>query len=145
MKIQLDQKGKDEVFYELGSASAYAKAIKENWDVVLPNKDELFIDIDDSASARLLDELLPILNQYFEAVVTRRGPSPSGQPDKEHVVVKFERDLQPTERFLLQAILGSDRKRELLGWMMYDQCEDPTPTLFFEKKGANDLPIPSKI
>jgi len=49
------------------------------------------------------------------------------------VVVTLERNVEPMERILIQAFLGSDLKREALSWVRIVN-NDPNPTLFFEKK-----------
>jgi len=121
--------------YAVLSETAFKKAKVEGWDVVLPSKTELFIDIDDEQGAAKFDELFPIFLEFRpNAVVVRRTPSPSGKPGRYHIVVDTNSNSKLTdlERITLQAALGSDRKRELLGWQRVE-LGDKNPTLFFEK------------
>lgn len=98
--------------------------------VVEPKPNELFIDID-----RVED-----LEFFYKQIghITKRCPlsyevRPSLRKDHFHVVVCFEnRELTEWERIALQAVLGSDRVRELISvFRLLDG--DKTPTLFFEK------------
>ena len=122
--------------YELSIAEAYKKAEAAGYDVLLPADDELFIDLDNTVDASLFDSYITILQHFYEAVQVRRTPSPSGDIGKEHVVIKMGININPEQRILLQACLGSDRKRELLGWIMHDSFKEKTPTLFFEKEST---------
>lgn len=59
--------------------------------------------------------------------------SKSGAPRRHVRACIVGRDvLSEHERLELQAILGSDRKRELLAWLQIEKGWNPTPTLFFE-------------
>lgn len=100
--------------------------------VIKPKPKELFIDIDREADLvwflKSIDRVANWLPCTWEV-----KDSPSGVAGRHHVYVTFERDLSVWERVALQAVLGSDRTRELLS-VLRILSGDPNPTLFFEKE-----------
>ena len=138
MQFGQDEIQPDEDYPGLSSESAYLTAADAGWDVVLPKETELFIDIDDASGAATFDDLFAKFKNFVpNAIVVRRTPSPSGKPGHEHIVVDTSLMLCDTDRIMLQAILGSDRKRELFAWYRLE-VDDKNPTLFFEKKEQSD-------
>lgn len=104
--------------------------------IVLPEPRELFIDLDGLEARSTFEDRLEQLQRYCPAVVTR--DTPSRTPGHAHVVIKFDRDLDPVLRIALQACLGSDRKHEmfsLLRVLLNTRCP---PTLFFESMEEED-------
>jgi hypothetical protein len=111
------------------------KAAKHGMDIVYPEDDELFIDIDDSAGLKVFQEGLPLLGNLVLGYA--RTPS-NGGGDHWHIKVKLSRKVDDTlERIALQALLGSDRKRELLSWATMDGGK---VTCFFEKRPEAPAP-----
>lgn len=109
-----------------------AKAL--GMEVVLPEADELQIDLDSPMDQYVMEALLPILreNGFPVKVVTITKSSGGGK----HATLRAPRELSTVERLLLQACLGSDRKRELLGFVHHINPEgehNGYPTCFFEK------------
>ncbi len=105
--------------------------------VRIPEPDELFIDIDNDEDYEIFEENYEILRanlQVVDGVLASKkvAVSKSGLPNR-HVVVKLGRPvLNPLERLLYQALLGSDRKHELLSYLAL--CGGhAAPTMFFEK------------
>lgn len=113
----------------------YAKAKAERLDleIVFPTNNELFIDIDSEEDFDFYQSVKPMLNIQFTVVSEVIKPSQSGGVWKKHITLTLEEEVTETERLLLQACLGSDRKRELLGYFRV-RINEPHPTLFFEKK-----------
>jgi hypothetical protein len=121
------------------SQNAINRAQLENLTVVFPQPYELFIDLDNEHSYQMFIRLFQIFLKFVDgdASFTER-PSKSGLP-KRHVTVYMSRDVKDeTERVMFQAFLGSDRVRELLGYVQAANG-DPHPTLFLEK-GQDVLP-----
>ena len=116
-----------------GSVVAFARAKKEGWTVVLPQPNELFVDIDDEAGFERFMEFQEILGQNWGVVGVRDTQSKSGNPNRKHIVVTLGCDVDPITRIALQACLGSDRKREILS-LVNIKSGDTNPTLFFEKE-----------
>ena len=119
----------------VASDYAFETAAQRGLDVVLPGPAELFLDFDNEADYILMmNEQFPLLKSFLpNAIITRSTTSPSGDPGHHHVVVNIGEPVKDArERVLLQAVLGSDRKRELLSWRRIEN-NDPIPTLFFEK------------
>jgi hypothetical protein len=99
--------------------------------LVEPGPNELQIDIDDYESEKVFYTNLEILGRYISVVSSVVIPSKSGGVRK-HITVTLVREVTPLERIALQAVLGSDRKREVLSLIRVFQG-DENPTLFFEK------------
>jgi hypothetical protein len=107
---------------------AQATAKERGLVVVSPGENELFVDIDDAESLAVFDRLIPKIVEMIPGTTWVTRPSPSGEPNH-HVVVTLGRNLDDVfERVLLQAILGSDRMREVLSWQRATRG-DPLPTL----------------
>jgi hypothetical protein len=122
----------DKYFSTISSKTAYREAADNNLDVVLPEPYDLFIDIDDDASMRRFNKGMDVLIDKFDAQIVRDKPSRSGLP-KRHITVRLDRPVTDAERIALQAALGSDPVREILG-IVRVQHKDPHPTLFLEKR-----------
>jgi len=100
--------------------------------IVEPATDELFIDIDSEDDFELLDNRLQTLRLNGVGVDTIRT-TPSRRSGHYHVVLRLDRNIDPTMRVALQACLGSDRKREILSALRILFDMDRPPTVFFEE------------
>jgi hypothetical protein len=78
------------------------------------------------------DRGMDVMIKHFNAQVIKSTPSRSGLP-KRHLIVRLNRPVSNAERIALQAALGSDPVREILG-IVRVQHNDPHPTLFLESK-----------
>jgi hypothetical protein len=119
----------------LGSDHAFMQAESNGNVVVLPRPHELFIDIDNDANEHTFHVNLTKIADYVGISGWDWAPSKSGEPERKHITVQLNRDVTPLERILLQAVLGSDLRRELLSYCRWTM-DDPNPTLFFEKGPA---------
>lgn len=128
-------------FKDITSANAYAEAEANGCTVKLPAPNQLFVDIDSEDGAMWFCLNIGKVSEQVGVVDTERHPSRSGTPLHEHVTVTLAREVTEMERILLQAVLGSDRKREALSWVRLVN-NDPNPTLFFEKK---PLQLPAHV
>jgi len=105
--------------------------------IVEPKPNELFIDIDSADDYAYFEKQIKRVAMRWPCT-WRASKSPSGKPGRYHVVVEFaanelgERTLDAWQRIALQAVLGSDRVREIISVQRLLDG-DPTPTLFFEK------------
>lgn len=106
-----------------------------------PKPNELFIDIDSQQDMDFCLEQMKILREKLgvqvaeDELVLQITPSRSNYPGKFHVVLTFPEYIYFSwvTRIAFQAMLGSDRQRELLSW--FDAGHAPgTATVFFEKK-----------
>jgi hypothetical protein len=123
------------------SERALTQATLEGLDVVYPQDNQLLIDIDNEHSYRLFNNQLAIVQKFIGGLLgCEEPPSKSGKPWKMHITLTFD-DITFTtlERLALQAMHGSDRIRELLGYVEFKN-NDPHPVLFLEKK-----PEPQKL
>lgn len=124
----------DEKPYEgdLSFEHAQADAATKGLVVVLPKADKLFLDIDTEEAITTFTKQTGLVAKYLPVREICTLPSKNGYP-RRHITVRVGRDLTPLERIALQAILGSDLKRELLSWARLTAGNNPNPTLFFEK------------
>jgi hypothetical protein len=123
---------KDPYFHQISSETAYREAADDNLEVVLPEPYDLLIDIDNDEDMKRFDRGMDVMIKHFNAQVIKSTPSRSGLP-KRHLIVRLDRPVSNAERIALQAALGSDPVREILG-IVRVQHNDPHPTLFLEKK-----------
>ena len=121
------------------SQRAINQAAMEGLEVVYPAANELQIDIDNEHSYRLLSNQLYIMNKFVGIYNYTEKPSKSGEPGKMHITLVFQdRTFTTLERIGLQAMLGSDRVRELLSYVQ-NLNGDAHPTLFLEKTAPKQL------
>lgn len=125
-------------YLAVASDYAYQTAEERGLSVVLPKPTELFIDIDNETDNISFMELFPMFQESNpDARIVRISPSSSGESFHFHVVVDLGFTVDDRDRVLLQAALGSERKRELLAWKRIKN-HDPRPTLFFEKPNTGE-------
>lgn len=116
---------------DVSSATADERAKREGRIIVLPKPNELFVDIDnDLAFLTFWKNYNKLQNFYAIVGEPKITNSPSGE-GHHHIVVTLEKPVEPTERIILQAFLGSDLTREFLG-LQRIILNDPRPTLFLE-------------
>lgn len=83
--------------------------------VVTPEADQIFIDLDDEADRAVMLEVIAMFGRNgYTLRVEKETESKSG---KRHVYIRAGFPLTEIERVALQACLGSDRKREALSIM----------------------------
>jgi hypothetical protein len=121
------------------SQNAIDRAKLENLTVLFPRSNQLFIDIDSDHSYQMFKRLLMIFRRLVDqAAELEERPSKSGLP-KRHITIHMSFDVRDEEqRAMFQAMLGSDRVRELLAYVQAANG-DPHPTLFLET-GLKALP-----
>ncbi len=108
-------------------------------DVIRPTPYQLFIDIDSAAAFKVFKEQFELLNEMLLATFESK-PSKSGGEHR-HVIVTMPHKVTPLERIALQAMLGSDLKRELLSWHRVN-TDTPDPTVFFESRPPTPVVAP---
>jgi hypothetical protein len=103
--------------------------------IVEPKPNELFLDIDSAEEMAYFEKQIRRVAVRWKLTWTA-SESPSGKMGRYHVYVTFfDRELDHWQRIALQAVLGSDRIRELISvHRLLDG--DAAPTLFFEKPEA---------
>jgi hypothetical protein len=139
--VKLEVAMLEEFIGELGDASADGSCLKDDpyevakakgLKVVLPYANQLFIDIDDEDRLNAVDTTLGWLADNGVSVLDVKR-TPSRKPGHYHVVVELDREVTEGERIALQAIMGSDPKRELLSLLRIWFKTDRPPTVFFEE------------
>jgi hypothetical protein len=121
--------------YELhapNSARALREAREDNLDVVFPTDYQLQIDLDSDRAFDVYLAMRPLLEKYYHVREEKIRYSRSGAP-KRHATINLNTAVSQGERLLLQVLMGSDRVREFLGLIQFNQG-DPHPVLFLEAK-----------
>lgn len=104
-----------------------------------PADNELFVDIDTDTDFAVFQKQLATLMLHVPVLGFDTTSSNSGGAHR-HVVVRLGRNVvDDVERVLLQAVLGSDRLRELLSFVRIRSGVRVSPTVFFERPPA---PLP---
>lgn len=113
--------------------------------VRIPEANEVFLDLDTEEQYTQFGVQMAMLNRAMAKsnpaspaffVLAEERPSRKGLPHR-HVVVRCGRNLRsPWERLLLQAVLGSDPKREALGWARLATESRFPSSVFFETPGG---------
>lgn len=123
------------------------EAAEQNLKLVLPESSQhLLVDIDsEDDEIHLLHMIHDVLaSNRINVEIEKSIPSRSGEPGHKHYYLRISGDdlilHTPVDRILLQAVLGSDRKRELLSYLRLRRTSY-YPTVFFEK--ADTPPVVS--
>lgn len=105
-------------------------AQEKGLDIVLPECNQLQIDLDNDFDAGYMEDQIEILKSHgLELHVEKTTTSKGGN---KHCYINAGRELTHIERIALQACLGSDRHRELLS-LIAVITDSPYPaTVFFE-------------
>lgn len=121
-------------FENICSKRAFIDAQTLNCEVVLPEDNQLQIDIDSEEDFLLYLKNIERFDQHVARIVKEEiKPSRSGG-DRKHITLTLDGSivLEPDQRILYQLMLGSDRTREFLSYIRVLN-EDENPTLFIEK------------
>lgn len=119
-------------FDSINSSHAFKEAENRNMKVVLPAEDELLLDIDNEEDLRKFENNYDKFSLHIAEILSiDKQPSRSRETGHYHVYVKLATRVSAQERVLYQALLGSDRTRELLSLVRVFN-DDPHPTLFIE-------------
>jgi|SRR5271154_2683860 len=129
-------------FDNIKSDRAYADASVLGLEVVLPERNQLQIDIDNEQGynvySKNIDRFMAHILQLADVAEVKT--SKSGDPHRKHITLTLDTpEINPETRILYQLMLGSDPVREFLSYVRWVNG-DPTPTLFFEKPEPKQLP-----
>lgn len=107
------------------------KAKKAGFDVFETSPFTLLLDIDKESDLEHYAELYPLAQQLCRVREINRWKSKDGGT---HIVLESEDYLSAWTRLILQACLGSDRKRELLGLNLFNQNAAACFSFLFKPK-----------
>jgi hypothetical protein len=114
--------------------TAIERAKRDGLKIIYPGPQQLQIDIDNYANLKTFIDHFVVLEKWLNVKEMTLLSSLSGEPGHYHVTITSKsRYFTALERISLQALLGSDLKREVLGFIMAKSGESK-PTLFLEKK-----------
>ncbi len=134
-----EKEDRDYDFWTIKSEHAFKEAGNHGYVVVLPEENQLLIDIDSPEALAVYEKNLPKFQMHVAVVLNEeRKASRNGNT---HIYVTLDRNVDTAERVMFQAFLGSDQTRELLSYVRIIN-DDPNPTLFIEKPTLlqNQLP-----
>jgi len=107
------------------------RIVAEGYTIMTPDWNELLLDIDTEDDWRFFQKAVARLQEEYPQQVTWRAwPSKGGVP-RRHALVTIPFPVDPSQRIAFQAVLGSDRVREMLSLFRCQQG-DPVPTLLAE-------------
>lgn len=126
-------------FETISSDRAYYEAHNLGCEVVLPEPDQLQIDIDsDKDYAVYLRNIERFEAHVMSIVNSQEKTSRSGNSEHKHVTLTLQNKITDEQRIMYQLFLGSDRVREFLSYLRLIYS-DPHPTLFIEKTETKQL------
>lgn len=121
--------------YRLNAVYERAEALGVH--VILPPPNVLTVDLDNDTSKAVYDENIGILlNQEPEFV--ERTVVTTSRNGNQHMYIQLNRVVTELERLGLQAMLGSDPKREILGHARLQHGIEPV-SVMFETEDQVDL------
>jgi len=104
----------DELLYDI-DLNPVEVAAERDKKVIYPKPNELFIDIDSPENLKIFHKNLVILDRMSVTLGYKQYPSRT--EGHCHIIVNMFDDVKDEkERCLLQALLGSDQTKELLGY-----------------------------
>jgi hypothetical protein len=113
-----------------------ARAERENWVIVEPKPNELQIDLDGFRAIRAYGLQYDILSKAGITTRWKERTSPSMSRNHIHITITLPSPIDNYKRVMLQALLGSDIKREA-----FNLCrvvnKNKYPIVFFER--GNDI------
>lgn len=105
------------------------EARKAGFIIVQGDDNTLLLDLDTPESRHQFNAMLPMVHDRFNVKDYQTWSSKSGNT---HVRLTIEKCATPMERLLLQAVLGSDVKRELLGMLKIRAAISDDPSVLFK-------------
>ncbi len=109
---------------------AYGQA--QGLEVHLPAPTELLLDLDIPAAEQQCAWMIRYLQVHVSAEITVRYTTSKSGNRHAYVTLKGFPDLTPMARIALQAVLGSDPKRELLSILHVLRQDGIPPTVLYE-------------
>ena len=118
------------------------KAAREKGLIVITARPcQLFIDCD---SEEEFGYFLEQLKDFAPMIGIRSATYTRSPGGNYHAYITVERDMTPEEQVLLQACLGSDRRREIRTWKRLRE-KDPIGQLLFELPDVKHTPIDLEV
>lgn len=102
-------------------------------DIIEPKPYEVFLDLDSPQDQYVMEALLPILREHGLGLTLQEIRRSRNYNKHAVLVTDGYRALEPMERLLLQACLGSDRKREILSYVALKKGVQYHTVLFGKK------------
>lgn len=121
------------------SEDAIKWAAENNLDVVLPDDFTLLIDIDKYADRKVFETNRDLIDAAYGITEVLENYSRSGGT---HFTVHLKTPVSRLERIALQAVLGSDLRREAHSLRRL-RAGESNPTLFFEKRKESNVSGPT--
>ncbi len=114
------------------SQGSLEEARKEGLRVILPEPKQLLIDIDTEANLETFNRNYLLLQELGVDLLGYSSRPSRRKIEGRHITVRLGWKPTVIERIALQAMLGSDLKREIYSFWRW-QTGEAIPTMFFEK------------
>lgn len=121
--------------------SAIAQAVAQGLTPVTPAANEAIIDQDTPSLPQDFWERAGMLNRFLPILKIEQTISKGGNL---HIYLVFERDLDEIERLFVQCAMGSDWRREVLGFGRHKTYGGPG-TMAFETSGAARVELKKEV
>lgn len=112
------------------------KAREQGFEIVEGKPDKLLIDLDSWEDKLKFDSMFNMFSKHYNIEGIKRWPSKSGKG--EHVVIKTANRFNSLERIALQAILGSDIKREMFNFVKAEKFGVREPSVLFKPPASSE-------
>jgi hypothetical protein len=124
---------------QINNDHAYQEALKNGWDIVIPQEHELQLDIDSPEQYQAYQRAKITFERNIKSITDiDERPSKSGLPGKYHIYIEIDmasgNTLHWSGRIAYQLMLCSDPVREMLSYAR-GLAGEKYPTLFFELPG----------
>lgn len=127
----LTDKGETEGDYSSQTNEEKLALAKEfNCDLIEGDDHTLLLDLDDAFSLKHYKQMLPLVRLWLKTEEPVKWTSRNGNT---HVMIKVKSSLSVPQRSALQAILGSDRKREAVHMKEFIETGQAQMVLFRPK------------
>jgi hypothetical protein len=133
-QIELQQAVACDVKYEESRLEYSNRMSQAGFTLKKPEPNELLLDLDNEEDFHKAYAMLKRLESEIENCTSTVFPSKSGFPHR-HMIVRLPFEISNVERIALQAIMGSDKIRELLSlFRVWKGDESPTLLAIKESK-----------
>lgn len=121
-------------------AAALDKADRHGLDVLFSDSRTLQLDLDSDDALERFQQQYDML--YNNGVIIDHATCEvlQSKSGNYHVIVHLTRSHMVLERIMLQALLGSDIKREMLAYIGWEKGQQ-NPVLLFRPRGAPPAPV----
>lgn len=106
------------------------KAKAQGFTIIHSSPRLILLDLDSHAAIDHYDNFLPFIQTFMQLTEEGHWPSKTRDGSHFHIILESKNSLTEVERLLIQALLGSDPRKEFLSLMRIWQHHDHVSLLF---------------